>query len=247
MGRQWSWTNLWRRSPPEWAEPHKQPFRQRILRFLFLQRRRLRLRWSQKPRSWTQRPRSSRLICLFFAPQHRSSFGPVRCHHPAIYTLSKWAGVFANAAPLLRFMQLSPARWWRPQRVGFLPGEIPCVCHARWIWFFPLREHQSRLSTLADSFLFRKRFRPSRCPVFFLPGTQQGRGFQRPAESELTSAQIPRASLSPHREVYSVLFPNLTSIPLLNLRSLMHFMHSPQLSWSYRPSSESGNKDTRFS
>ncbi len=53
---------------------------------------------------------------------------------------------------------------------------------------------------------------------------QRGRGSQCPAESKL----------SPHREVYSVLFPNLTSIPLLNLRSLMHFMLSPQSSWSYR-------------
>ncbi len=35
---------------------------------------------------------------------------------------------------------------------------------------------------------------------------QRGRGSQRPIESELTPAQIPRASLSPHREVSPVLF-----------------------------------------
>ncbi len=35
---------------------------------------------------------------------------------------------------------------------------------------------------------------------------QQGRGSQRPVESELTPAQIPRASLSPHREMSPVLF-----------------------------------------
>ncbi len=35
---------------------------------------------------------------------------------------------------------------------------------------------------------------------------QRGRGSQRPVESELTPAQIPRVSLSPHREVSPVLF-----------------------------------------
>ncbi len=70
---------------------YKRLFRHRILRFLLLQRRQLRLHW---PRSllavdthcsWTQRPRSARLI-RFFAPQHRSSSGPVHCHHPANLT-----------------------------------------------------------------------------------------------------------------------------------------------------------------
>ncbi len=35
---------------------------------------------------------------------------------------------------------------------------------------------------------------------------QRGRGSQRPVESELTPTQIPRASLSPHREISPVLF-----------------------------------------
>ncbi len=35
---------------------------------------------------------------------------------------------------------------------------------------------------------------------------QRGRGSQRPVESEFTPAQIPRASLSPHREMSPVLF-----------------------------------------
>ncbi len=44
---------------------------------------------------------------------------------------------------------------------------------------------------------------------------QRGRGSQCPVKGELTPAQIPRVSLSPHREVSPVLFfPNLTSIPL---------------------------------
>ncbi len=53
----------------------------------------------------------------------------------------------------------------------FLLGEIPCRCRARWLWLFSLREHRSRLSALTDRFLFRERPRPSRPPVFFLPGT----------------------------------------------------------------------------
>ncbi len=53
---------------------YKRSFRHRILRFLLLQRRRLRLHWPRSllavdtPRSWTQRPRSARLIRLFYAP-----------------------------------------------------------------------------------------------------------------------------------------------------------------------------------
>ncbi len=42
---------------------------------------------------------------------------------------------------------------------------------------------------------------------------QRGRGSQRLVESELTPAQIPRASFSPHREISPVLLSNLTSVP----------------------------------
>ncbi len=38
-------------------------------------------------------------------------------------------------------------------------------------WLLSLREFQSCLSVLTDSFLFRERLRPSRPPVFFLRGT----------------------------------------------------------------------------
>ncbi len=48
---------------------------------------------------------------------------------------------------------------------------MPRPYSARWLWLFSLREHQSRLSALADRFLFREWPRPSRPPVFFLPGT----------------------------------------------------------------------------
>ncbi len=59
MGRQRSFTSLWRRNPPDPARMggaiwlYKRPFRHRILRFLLLQWRRLRLHWSRKPtRRW---------------------------------------------------------------------------------------------------------------------------------------------------------------------------------------------------
>lgn len=57
-----------------------------------------------------------------------------------------------------------------------------------------LREHESHLSVLTDSFLSQE-------PVRKKKG---GRGSQRPDMSELTL--VPRASLSPHREVSPVLF-----------------------------------------
>ncbi len=54
---------------------------------------------------------------------------------------------------------------------------------------------------------------------------ERGRGSQRPVESEFTPAQIPRASLSPHREVSPVLFsqphqrPSASDHPLSDLVS----------------------------
>ncbi len=115
-----------------------------------------------------------------------------------------------KSAPLLRFVQVPPARWWQPQRVRLLFGEIPCRCSAHWIWLFSLREHQSHLSALADSFLFREQLCPPHPPVFSSQGLvrkkQQGRGSQCTAESELTLSQSPHASLSPHKEVFPILF-----------------------------------------
>ncbi len=158
---------------------YKRSFCHRILRFFLLQRRRLRLHWSREAYSL--------LTCLavgpsdldllgwsaFNVPQHRSSSGPVHCRYPAIisHKFTKRANRRSNAAPLLRLVQVSPAHRWRSQRVCFLPGEIPCGCRARWFWLFSLREYQSRLSAHAHRFLFREWSRPSRPPVFFLPGT----------------------------------------------------------------------------
>ncbi len=52
---------------------------------------------------------------------------------------------------------------------------------------------------------------------------QQGRGSQRPVESELTPAQIPRALLSPHREISPVLFFQPDQRPSATVSDLVSF------------------------
>ncbi len=71
---------------------YKRSFRHRILRFLLLQRRRLRLHWPRSllavdtPRSWAQRPRSARLIRLSTRPSIAAVPVPFAARHPAIIT-----------------------------------------------------------------------------------------------------------------------------------------------------------------
>ncbi len=55
---------------------------------------------------------------------------------------------------------------------------------------------------------------------------QRGRGSQRPVESELTPAQIPRVSLSPHREVSPVLFFQPDQHPSASASDLVSFRGS---------------------
>ncbi len=52
---------------------------------------------------------------------------------------------------------------------------------------------------------------------------QRGRNSQRPVESELTPAQIPRASLSPHREMSPVLFIQPDQRPSASVSDLVSF------------------------
>ncbi len=52
---------------------------------------------------------------------------------------------------------------------------------------------------------------------------QRGGGSQRPVESELTLAQIPRASLSPHSEVSPVLFSQPDQRPSASASDLVSF------------------------
>ncbi len=49
------------------------------------------------------------------------------------------------------------------------------------------------------------------------------RGSQHPVESELTPAQIPRASLSPHREISPVLFSQPDQRPSASVSDLVSF------------------------
>ncbi len=94
---------------------------------------------------------------------------------------SHFFGVVANATPFLSLMQGSPARRWQTRRVCFMLG-----CRPRWNsahqdgmsterreerLMSPQWWHESLLSVLAASFLFREQPRPSRPPAFFLPGT----------------------------------------------------------------------------
>ncbi len=53
--------------------------------------------------------------------------------------------------------------------------------------------------------------------------TQRGRGSQRPVESELTPAQILRASLSPHREISPILFFQPDQRPSASVSDLVSF------------------------
>ncbi len=89
-------------------------------------------------------------------------------------------------------------------------------------------KNQSRLFALVNSFLFRERLHSLRPPLFYLARApvrkkQQGRGFQCTAESKLTSAQSPRASLSPHREVSPVLFSQPDQRPSASTSDLVLF------------------------
>ncbi len=84
-----------------------------------------------------------------------------------LYKRANISGVVANAAPFLG----SPASRWQTRRVCFMLG-----CRPRWNsthrdGMSPLQWHESLLSVLVASFLFREQPRPLRLPTFFLPGT----------------------------------------------------------------------------
>ncbi len=124
-------------------------------------------------------------------------------------------------------MQVSPARRWRSQRVCFLLGEIPCRCRARWLWLFSLREHQSRLSALADRFLFRERPRPSRPPVFFLPGTCEektaGQRFSAPGWERAHAGSDPACLAFATQRVSPVLLSQPDQRPSASVSDLVSF------------------------
>ncbi len=81
----------------------------------------------------------------------------------------------------------------------------------------------------ARSSLFFQRAIPPLAPLPFSSSQgpvrkkQRGRGSQHPVESELTPAQIPRASLSPHREMSPVLFIQPDQRPSASVNDLVSF------------------------
>ncbi len=79
---------------------------------------------------------------------------------------------------------------------------------------------------LAAHFLFREQPRLSRSLAFFLPGTCEGRGFQRSEMSEFSPAVNPRSSLSPYREISPVLFTCPDQHPSAAVSDLVSFVGS---------------------
>ncbi len=72
----------------------------------------------------------------------------------------------------------------------------PMQMPLRWLWLFSLREHQSRLSALADRFLFRERPRPSRPPCFSssqgpVRKKQRGKRFSAPGWERAHAGSYP--------------------------------------------------------
>ncbi len=242
MGRQRSCTNLWRRFPPDPARSrqngrgiwlYKRSFRHRILRFLLLQRRRLRLHWPRSllavdtPRSWTQRPRSARLIRLSTRPSIAAVPVPFAA---AIRRLSR-------KSLKEQIGVIMPRRYCGSCRSPLHAddGHSECVSclgkshadaalagsdcsHCESISLASLR---SRIAFFSESDPAPRAlpFSSSQGPV---RKKQRGRGSQRPVESELTPAQILRASLSPHFR-----FRSLLALPAWNSG-----LTTPRSSWN---------------
>ncbi len=130
----------------------------------------------------------------------------IPCSHPALIQRASLKEQISRrcckCAPSLWDVQVSLACWWHSRWVCVMLGKIPCWCCAQWDWLLSLLEFQPCLSALIDSFLFRERL----CPSGPVRKKQWGRGFEQPVTSELTPAQYPRASPSPHREHLPVFF-----------------------------------------
>ncbi len=100
----------------------------------------------------------------------------IPCNHPASIQRASLKEQISRhcykcRAVNVRLCNVSPARWWHSRWVCAMLGEIPRWRCAQRDWLLSLREFQSCLSALTDSFLFRERLHPSRPLVFFLPGT----------------------------------------------------------------------------
>ncbi len=149
----------------------------------------------------------------FNAPQHRSSSGPVRCSYPAIISrksLKEQIGI------------LMPRRYCGSCRSPLHTddGHSECVSclgksHAdaalagsdcSYCESISLASLRTRIALFSESDPAPRAlpFSSSQGPV---RKKQRGRCSQRPFESELMPAQIPRASLSPQRDVSRPFYP----------------------------------------
>ncbi len=216
---------------------YKRSFRHRILRFFLLQRRRLRLRWSREAYSPLTRlavgPSDLDLLgwSAFNAPQHRSSSGPVRCSYPAIISRKSLKEQIGVLMPR-RYCGSGSCR--SPLHAD--DGHSECVSclgksHADAALAGSDCSHCESISLASlrtcIAFFSESDPAPRALPFSSSQGPvrkkQRGRGSQRPVESELTPAQIPRASLSPHREMSPVLFIQPDQRPSASVSDLVSF------------------------
>ncbi len=178
MGRQRSCTNLWRRFPPD---PAKMGGESGYISGRFAIGSSDFFSFSDDDFVYTDPEACSPLTRLAAGPSDLDLLG-----WSAFSTRPSIAAVLVPfAAAIRRFSRkflkeqigvLMPRRYCGSCRSPLHADDghsecVSCLGFHRWLWLFSLREHQSRLSALADRFLFREWPRPSRPPVFFLPGT----------------------------------------------------------------------------
>ncbi len=165
----------------------------------------------------------------FNAPQHRSSSSPVRCSYPAIISrksLKEQIGVLMPRSHCGSCRSPLHADDGHSECVSCLGKSHADAAlagsdcsHCKSISLASLR---TRIAFFSESDPAPRAlpFSSSQGPV---RKKQRGRGSQHPVESELTPAQIPRASLSPHREMSPVLFIQPDQRPSASVSDLVSF------------------------
>ncbi len=133
----------------------------------------------------------------FNAPQQCSSSGPVRCHYPAIISrksLKEQIGVLRSPLHADDDHSECVSCLGKSHADAALAGSDCSHCES-----ISLTSLRTRIAFFSESDPAPRAlpFSSSQGPV---RKKQRGRGSQRPVESKLTPAQIPRASLSPHRD-----------------------------------------------
>ncbi len=206
---------------------------------------------------------------------HRSGSGPLsarptRCFSTARSSYSSWStdslplygdslfrellykrannsGVVANAAPFLG----SPASRWQTRRVCFMLGRRPRWNSTHRDGMSPLQWHESLLSVLVASFLFREQPRPLRLPTFFLPGTCEekavGQRILAPVDKWVYVGCTPAYLLSPHRELSPDLFTRSDQKKKVTIAYLPSMGQWPHISARPRPLAGRQKPPTRLS